>query len=70
MRTFYYPRGHARFSAMTVAELRALLAKYPDDMPVMAEWEAHYVAVPSGEEGIFRDGNGDDVPVLVLSAED
>jgi hypothetical protein len=39
MKTFRYERGHEAGKTMTVAELRAKLAEYPDDMPVLAEWE-------------------------------
>lgn len=39
MKTFHYDGGHEAGTTMTVAELRAKLAEYPDDMPVFAEWE-------------------------------
>lgn len=39
MKTFRYALGHVAGATMTVAELRELLTKYPDDMPVFAEWE-------------------------------
>ena len=39
MKTFRYALGHVAGQTMTVAELRELLAKYPDEMPVFAEWE-------------------------------
>lgn len=39
MKTFRYPLGHEAGKTMTVAELRAVLESYPDDMPVLAEWE-------------------------------
>lgn len=40
MHTFTSDNGREVEKTMTVAELRAKLAEYPDDMPVMAEWES------------------------------
>ena len=42
MKTFHYADGRVAKTTMTVAELRAELSKYPDDMPVFAEWETVY----------------------------
>lgn len=39
MKTFHHELGHDAGSTMTVAELRAKLAEYPDDMPVFGGWE-------------------------------
>lgn len=39
MKTFRYPLGHKDGDTLTVGELKALLAEYPDDMPVLASWE-------------------------------
>lgn len=39
MKTFRYKLGHVAGETMTVAELRAKLAEYPDDMPVFGVWE-------------------------------
>ena len=39
MKTFHHGLGHEAGSTMTVAELKAALEEYPDDMPVFAEWE-------------------------------
>ena len=39
MKTFRYNKGHPAGSTMTVKELKELLSKHPDDMPVMATWE-------------------------------
>jgi hypothetical protein len=49
MKTFRYELGHVAGATMTVAELRDLLATYPDDMPVFATWEGvlAYVAPSS-----------------------
>lgn len=39
MKAFHYKLGHKAGETMTVAELRAKLNGYPDDMPVFASWE-------------------------------
>jgi len=38
MRTFTHS-PHLHTTTMTIAELRSKLADYPDDMPVLFEWE-------------------------------
>lgn len=40
MKTFRYPKGHEDGKTMTVAELREKLNEFPQDMPVVAEWES------------------------------
>ena len=40
MKSFRYGLGHLAGKTVTVKELKDELDKYPDDMPVMAEWEA------------------------------
>ena len=42
MKTFRYKLGHVAGHTLTVAELRELLERYPDDMPVLAEWEGTF----------------------------
>jgi hypothetical protein len=42
MKTFRYPRGHKDGDTLTVGELKALLGKYRDSMPVLATWEGIY----------------------------
>lgn len=69
MRTFTYPLGHVRCTTMTVSELRARLSEFPDDMPVMVDYERERAAIPWAEEGLFKDGDGSLVPVLVLSGD-
>jgi len=44
MKIFTYP--HVQIATMTVAELRDKLAYYPDDMPVLFEWEGQHM--PAG----------------------
>lgn len=39
MKEFHTQRGHVALTTMTVAELRAALTQYPDDMPVIGTWE-------------------------------
>lgn len=53
---------------MTVAELRAELAKYPDDLPVCVTWESIF-RTPSV---YLAPPHADDLPigVLVIDADD
>lgn len=39
MKLFRYPLGHEAGQTVTVKELIVKLKEYPEDMPVMAEWE-------------------------------
>lgn len=39
MKTFYYDHGAVMGATLTVGELKAVLANYPDEMPVLATWE-------------------------------
>jgi hypothetical protein len=39
MKTFRYPLGHKYGETMTVGEMKELLGKYEDSMPVLAAWE-------------------------------
>ncbi len=51
MKSFRYPSGHHCGDTMTVGELRALLAEYPDDMPALVTWEGVYRFIqPDGFE--------------------
>lgn len=43
MKTFRWAHGGTRFSTMTIGELKSLLSKYPDDIPVLAEWEGQFM---------------------------
>ena len=40
MKVFHRSQGHKAGETMTVAELRAKLATYPDEMPVFGTWES------------------------------
>lgn len=42
MKTF--GNEHYRESTITVGEMKAILAKHPDDMPVLATWEGIYTS--------------------------
>lgn len=44
-------------STLTVGELRAILDKYPADMPVLATWEGIYA--PFRGEGFLNTKNGE-----------
>jgi hypothetical protein len=39
MKIFRYDKGHEAGRTITVKEMKELLDKYPDDMPVLATWE-------------------------------
>lgn len=71
MKTFRWEHGGTRFSTMTVAELKSLLEQYPDDMPVLAEWEGKYepldpdMAVVSYSSGL----ESDRVDCLVINVD-
>lgn len=39
MKEFHYPKGNVAIRALTVGELIDALARYPREMPVLAEWE-------------------------------
>lgn len=45
MKKFRYQLGHLACTTMTVAELKTALAKYPDTMPVLAEWEGVHAPI-------------------------
>jgi hypothetical protein len=54
---------------MTVAELRAKLAEYPDDMPVWATWEgvlAYFDPTSFSIDPVYKSG---DVNCLVIDVE-
>ena len=51
MKTFRRLDGTVAGKTMTVSELRTLLYKYSDDMPVFAEWEGYEAYV---EPEMFR----------------
>lgn len=44
-KTFLYPLGRECGTTLTVKGLREALAKYPDDLPVFAEWEGVWAFV-------------------------
>lgn len=54
---------------MTVSELKAALSKYPDDMPVWAEWEGCLAHI--GVDNFIQGKIGpDDIDVLVINVDD
>lgn len=40
MKTWRYKLGHDAKTTLTVAELISKLKEYPDDMPVLCQWES------------------------------
>lgn len=58
MKTFRYPLGHEAHKTMTVSELRAKLAEYPDDLPVFAEWEGVHGTMEPRDFSIERHSAG------------
>jgi hypothetical protein len=69
MKIFRYKLGHAAGETMTVAELRELLTKHPDDMPVFAEWEGVYAYVEPEffrVEMVSKGMNADECECLVI----
>jgi len=49
MKTFHHKVGTVACTTMTVVELKEFLSKFPDDIPVMEEWEGGTVG--RGNEG-------------------
>lgn len=45
-------------ATMTVGELKAKLAEYPDDLPVLATWEGIHTFFDSGSFKVERYGGG------------
>lgn len=69
MKTFRYPAGHEAGATMTVAELRAALEGFPDDMPVLAEWEgvlAYIQPEAFSVEAVSKGHEDDDCECLVI----
>lgn len=73
MKTFRYRLGHEAGSTMTVAELRAKLAEYPDDMPVFGGWESVEGYITPDGFAVERTHKGhldDECDCLVIDVED
>ena len=73
MKTFRYKKGHEAGKTLTVAELREVLSHYPDDMPVMAEWECVWAYVCLEAFSIQRVSKGmeeDACDCLVLGVDE
>jgi len=71
MKTFRYELGHKALATMTVAELRAKLAEFPDDMPVLARWEGQRMPVGCEfeVEGFSAGFDADRCECLVIDVE-
>lgn len=72
MKTFRYPRGHVHGTTMTVAELREKLNEFPQDMPVIAEWEGTWNFIEPDAFAVekYEHGHPEDyADVLVINVE-
>lgn len=72
MKVFHYKLGHVAGETMTVAELRAKLAEYPDDMPVFGGWEGVWGYITPEGFGVEKVHKGKAVevcPSLVIDVE-
>jgi hypothetical protein len=77
MKTFHFELGHEDFSTLTVGELKAILDKFPDEMPVLATWEGIYTPFRAqrGAEVYFEVVTpkhwleSDNVPCLVFDVD-
>lgn len=71
MKTFHYKHGNVALRALTVGELQALLAQYPTDMPVLAEWEGQRmpIGVHHSTEPFSVGVDAERCECLVLDAE-
>jgi len=72
VKTFRYELGHEAGKTLTVGELRAELEAYPDDMPVMAEWEGVRAYVDPAEfypRPVCKGMKEDEEVCLIMSVE-
>jgi hypothetical protein len=73
MKTFRHALGDVAGQTMTVAELRAKLSEYPDDMPVFGEWEGvHGYITPElmSVETVCKGHKDDECECLLIWVED
>lgn len=72
-RAFRYPAGHLAGTTLTVAGLRAVLEKYPADMPVFAEREGVHAFVKDDAFSVSVTGKGfpdDQCEALIIDVND
>ena len=72
MKTFRYPMGHFAGETITVSELRDELAKFPPDMPVMAQWEGCHAYIDPSSFGVEKISKGfaeDECDCLVINVD-
>ena len=74
MKTFRYPKGHVLGTTMTVAELREKLNEFPQDMPVIAQWEGTWNFFESSNFDVVRSSEGwshseDACDVLIIDVD-
>lgn len=67
MKTYYYEDGREIYSTMTVGELRAKLAEFPEDMPVLATWES--VRTPFLADSFQIGGAPDKSAALIIDVD-
>lgn len=73
MKTFRHKLGHFVGKTMTIAELRAKIIEYPDDMPIMVNYEGcnSYVEPEYFDVEKMHKGHLDDeCDVLIISLYD
>jgi hypothetical protein len=69
---FRYKLGHEAGATMTVGELKKALDDYPDEMPVILDWEGVNAFVNSSDwrTGLVHKGEqGDECECLLIWAE-
>lgn len=58
MKKFRFESGHVAGNTLTVGEMKKKLEEYPDDMPVLAEWEGCRAYIDPGMFEIALVGKG------------
>lgn len=69
MKTFRFFRGDFAGSTITVKELREALSEFPEDMPVMVEWEGCRSYIDLANFSTYRVSKGfpaDECEVLMI----
>lgn len=72
MKVFRNAYGHEAGRTVTVGEMKTALDEYPDDMPIMAEWEGVNAYVDPSEFGMELVSKGmdeDEEVCLVMPVE-
>jgi hypothetical protein len=71
VKAFRYPLGHVWRYVSTVGELMEVLRQFPEDMPVLAEWEGthHALLDPKVAHDFHAGKEEDSCSVLVFDVE-